>query len=190
MPTPRETLWDREPHTGAKHDMLTRYLAAWFPIIAQGFPTRGLAYVDAFAGPGEYSDRSEGSPLIALRQAYRHDVRKTNTPVRLIFIEKRRDRYRHLVRLVEKRFPEADRPRTHIVRIHEGDCQQLLLPALVDIRAWDVPMFVNLDGWGTDTPYSLVRQLGRQERSEVLITFGRDWSFRDRHREDDPHQLD
>lgn len=190
MPTPQETIWDRDPHTAAKHDMLTRYLAAWFPIIAKGFPSRGLTYVDAFAGPGEYKNGSEGSPLLALRQAYRSDVRATGSRIRMVFIEKRNDRYRNLVRLIEERFPEGRRPATHLVRIHPGDCRTLLTPAISEARSWETPMFVNLDGWGTDTPYSLVHQLGRQDHAEVLITFARDWSMRDRHRDEDPHRLD
>ena len=190
MPTPQEKVWDREPHTAAKHDMLVRYLAAWFPIIAKGFPSKGLTYVDAFAGPGEYKDGSEGSPLLALRQAYRYDVRNTGSRIRMVFIEKRNDRYRHLVRLVEERFPQSRRPTTHLVRIHPGDCRKLLGPAISEVRGWETPMFVNLDGWGTDTPYSIVHQVGRQDHTEVLITFARDWSMRDRHRDEDPHQLD
>lgn len=190
MATPQEKLWDRDPHTAAKHDMLDRYLSAWFPIIAKGFPSKGLTFVDAFAGPGEYKDGSEGSPLLALRQAYRSDVRATGSPIRLVFIEKRNDRYRHLVQLIEEHFPAARRPGTHVIRIHPGDCRKLLGPSINEVKGWDSPLFVNLDGWGTDTPYSIVHQLGRQDNAEVLITFARDWSMRDRHREDDPHQLD
>ena len=190
MATPQEKLWDRDAHTAAKHDMLVRYLAAWFPIIAKGFPSRGLTFVDAFAGPGEYKDGSEGSPLLALRQAYRSDVRATSSRIRLVFIEKRNDRYLHLVRLIEERFPAARRPATYAIRIHPGDCRELLAPAISEVQGWDSPLFVNLDGWGTDTPYSIVHQLGRQDHAEVLITFARGWSMRDRHRDDDPHQLD
>jgi len=53
MAVPTGTLWPRDPHTAAKHQMLFTYLQAWFPIIGSRFP--GLTYVDAFAGPGEYA---------------------------------------------------------------------------------------------------------------------------------------
>lgn len=189
MATPTETVWTREPHTAAKHNILNEYLVAWFPIIAQAF-NGGLTYVDAFAGPGEYDRQEEGSPLIALRHAYRSEIVASQVPVRMVFIEKRRDRVRHLDQLVEQVFPKARRPKSHNVVIHEGECQRLLIPALDQVKAWDAPMFVNLDGWGTDTPYSLVHQLGRASRPEVLITFSRGWALRNRTREDDPHQLD
>jgi hypothetical protein len=33
MAKPNETLWEIEPHTKAKHEILQRYLGAWFPIL-------------------------------------------------------------------------------------------------------------------------------------------------------------
>jgi three-Cys-motif partner protein len=108
----------------------------------------------------------------------------------VILIEKRSDRFRHLERLVEERFPRERRPTTYKVNVYNDDCHKLLVPALTAAGSWDRPMFVNLDGWGTDTPYSIITQLGRQERAEVLITFGRGWALRDRNRDEDPHQLD
>ena len=55
------------------------------------FRELGATYVDAFAGPGEYLDGELGSPFIALRQALRADVTKYHSPLRLLFIEERRD---------------------------------------------------------------------------------------------------
>ena len=34
MAKPDETIWEIEPHTLAKHEILRRYLGAWFPILA------------------------------------------------------------------------------------------------------------------------------------------------------------
>ncbi|MEJ7765972.1 MAG: three-Cys-motif partner protein TcmP [Acidimicrobiales bacterium] len=39
-------------------------------------------------------------------------------------------------------------------------------------------MFVNLDGWGVDTPYALVERVGRASSSEVLITLETQWFTR------------
>lgn len=48
---PKTTIWDLEPHTAAKHEILRRYVQAWAPILSQGnFPH--LVFVDGFAGPG------------------------------------------------------------------------------------------------------------------------------------------
>ena len=61
------TVWELEDHTAAKHEILRRYLAAWFPILSSsGYNRRGL-FIDGFAGPGIYSKGELGSPIIALR---------------------------------------------------------------------------------------------------------------------------
>jgi len=52
MATPKETLWELDPHTKAKHEILGRYLAAWFPIL--GTYHSRIVYVDGFSGPGRY----------------------------------------------------------------------------------------------------------------------------------------
>ena len=74
MAVPKEVVWDRDPHTEAKHDLLKVYLDAWFPIMASRWSSTGICYVDAFAGPGEYRDGSVGSPIIALDAACRSEV--------------------------------------------------------------------------------------------------------------------
>lgn len=52
MPKPRETVWEMEPHTQAKHEILRGYLSAWLPIMSKY--NERLVYVDGFAGPGVY----------------------------------------------------------------------------------------------------------------------------------------
>ena len=65
-----ETVWDIEPHTAKKHEILRRYFQAWLPILGR-YNSR-LLYVDAFAGPGEYSKGEDGSPLVILKAARDH----------------------------------------------------------------------------------------------------------------------
>ena len=61
-----------QPHTVAKHDILRRHLAAWFPILGRGSRSNRLLYIDGFAGPGEYASGENGSPIIALEDALGH----------------------------------------------------------------------------------------------------------------------
>ena len=68
--TPQQTVWPIEPHTAAKHELLKHYLGAWFPILASS--ERRIIFLDAFAGPGIYSDGKPGSPIIALRTLLNH----------------------------------------------------------------------------------------------------------------------
>jgi hypothetical protein len=51
--------WDCPPHSKAKHEMLAKYLDAWYPIIASW--NGRLVFLDGFAGGGRYTDGSEGS---------------------------------------------------------------------------------------------------------------------------------
>ena len=72
MATPKKTLWDIEPHTRAKHEILKKYLEAWFPIINRY--NRKIIYIDGFCGPGRYSGGEPGSPVIALDVAMNHNL--------------------------------------------------------------------------------------------------------------------
>ena len=64
------TIWDKQPHTRAKHEILRRYLDAWLPIMSRY--NERLLILDGFAGPGEYTDGSDGSPLIAVNALIQH----------------------------------------------------------------------------------------------------------------------
>ncbi len=94
MTTPKETIWDIEPHTLAKHEILRRYLGAWFPILST-FNDR-VIYIDGFCGPGRYRNRELGSPIIALNEALKHQQRLNGRKVTFLFIDERPDRIEHL----------------------------------------------------------------------------------------------
>lgn len=71
MAAPKQTIWELEPHTAAKHAILRRYLSAWLPILSHG-GFQKLAYIDAFSGPGSYVGGEDGSPVIALKAMLEH----------------------------------------------------------------------------------------------------------------------
>jgi hypothetical protein len=52
------------PHTGAKHQIIQKYVAAWYPILSRW--NGRVVFIDGFAGRGRYNDGSEWSPQIAL----------------------------------------------------------------------------------------------------------------------------
>lgn len=176
MAAPSELLWNSDPHTRAKHDMLARYLEAWFPIMAASrWSSSGATYAEGFAGPGEYLNGGPGSPILALQAASRPEVAKHATDLRMIFVEKSQARLEHLKALVERR--GFGRGRVHITYVGRP-CETHLLPALDDAGAWAGPIFVNLDGWGVDTPYTIVERIGQSRSSEVLITLQTQWFAR------------
>ena len=170
MAVPTETLWERDPHTAAKHTLLRRYMSAWFPIMARQFRDSGITFFDGFAGPGEYTNTRDSSPAIAMEQALRSEVTRLGAQTRLVFVEDDRERARHLSQLLDARFPPANRPSGLVVRVNHGKCGDLYEQAIAEVRGWDGPVFANLDGWGVDTNYEIVQRIAQQKSSEVLVT--------------------
>ena len=70
MSKPLGTVWDLEPHTAKKHEILRRYFDAWLPIMASW--NGRVVYIDGFAGPGKYSKGEDGSPIVVLKAARDH----------------------------------------------------------------------------------------------------------------------
>ena len=171
MAVPTGVLWARDPHTAAKHTLLRRYLDAWFPIMARQFSDVGITFLDGFAGPGKYTNASEGSPAIAMAQALRDDVTRWGTRTRLVFIEKHSGRSEHLQSHLDARFPQSVRPPGLVAHVHNGECAALYEQAIADVGGWSGPVFANLDGWGVDTDYEIVERIGSRPSSEVLVTF-------------------
>lgn len=66
------TVWTRPPHTKAKHDILTRYLGAWYGIFGLSRYHQRVNVLDGFAGPGRYDDNEPGSPILALSTLLNH----------------------------------------------------------------------------------------------------------------------
>lgn len=171
MAVPTDLLWERDRHTEAKHTLLRRYLSAWFPIMAKQFHDTGVTFLDAFAGPGEYTNSQESSPSIAVTQAMRAEVAASRAQTRLVFIENDRRRAMHLEALLTNRFPQSRRPTGLVTRVHHGKCGDLYEHAIAELGGWAGPVFGNLDGWGADTPLNMVRRIAQQQSSEVLVTF-------------------
>ena len=96
MSGPPSTIWKIEPHTKAKHEILKRYLGAWFPILSKW--EGRLIYLDGFAGPGIYASGELGSPVIALETAVNHILLPRFKEITFLFIEKDKARAQKLAR--------------------------------------------------------------------------------------------
>ncbi len=176
MPTPSEVLWDRELHTAAKHKVYETYFNAWFPILLQSRYARGgITYAEGFAGPGEYADRSPGSPLIALRSALQCAAPPTpRRPVNFLLAERDGNRLYHLRGLLESELGSLDptylRSRGLTVDAREGDCETVLPRLLSEHQAWHKPMLVILDTWGAAVSFSLLRRIAGSKSAEAIVT--------------------
>jgi three-Cys-motif partner protein len=175
MATPSGTVWDRDEHTEAKHIILSAYLGAWFPILMsnswKGLP---VTFVDAFAGPGEYSDGAVGSPVIALRMSNSDKLVASRSKVTLVFVEEDSSRSDHLERVLAREANPLERD--YIVL--NGTCEDLLPQALQDVGAAHGPLFINFDGWGVDTTYEQLRASIIGPAPEVLVTLNTQWLMR------------
>ncbi|HOX59265.1 MAG TPA: three-Cys-motif partner protein TcmP [Verrucomicrobiota bacterium] len=168
MATPKETLWEMDPHTGAKHEILRRYLAAWFPILSTHHPR--IIYIDGFSGPGRYKNGEPGSPMIALDVALNHPKKFTGKIV-FYFIEEQEDRLAHLRQELDgKKVPENFRVICESGRFHEKIGE--LLDSLEADGETLAPTFAFIDPFGfSGIPLYLIERLLKCSRCETLITF-------------------
>lgn len=170
MAAPKTTIWNLEPHTRAKHEILRRYLQAWIPILSRGgFPN--VLYVDGFAGPGRYSKGEPGSPTIALQAALDQRL-KFDTTFHFLFIEKDRARAEVLQQIIR----ETELPANFHVRVAAEQTFESASKELLDSyrnkRRPLPPTFAFIDPFGwVGVPFSAVREILKYQSCEVLVTF-------------------
>jgi three-Cys-motif partner protein len=164
------TVWDLESHTAKKHEILRRYFQAWLPILAHG--NNRLLYIDAFAGPGEYSKGEDGSPLVILKSARDH-VLKFTAELLCVFIESDDDRYHHLVEVLDRIKPTL--PNNIKFRHLPGkfnDQLTQIFPTMEEQRKHRAPILAFVDPFGfSQTPFSTIAKLMKYPKSEVLVNF-------------------
>jgi three-Cys-motif partner protein len=172
------TIWPADPHTLAKIEILKGYLNAYFPILGRSKRGQNILLVDGFAGPGEYTNAAEGSPVVALITAtaaiQKLDAAWVAGCVTCGFIEPDKDRCRHLLEHVQK------------VHIHPKVKMRVLEKTFVDGIAelkkemprpftTGDPLFVFIDPFGaTGVPFTEVASILSTSCSEVLINLDSD----------------
>jgi three-Cys-motif partner protein len=168
MATPKDTLWDRDEHTEAKHRIVRKYLDRWLPIMADRNPK--LVIIDGFAGPGEYTKGEDGSPIIALKALLEHTARERIEKRHLVyyFIEERADRHAHLVGKIAAL---GAMPRNATVFPIHGE-YSTVMDAMLSAVTQLAPTFAFIDPFGyTDTKFDLTGRILGFPRCEVLVYF-------------------
>ncbi|MEW6044204.1 MAG: three-Cys-motif partner protein TcmP [Thermoproteota archaeon] len=169
------TTWPLDPHTKAKHDILREYLKPWFPILSR-YADR-IIYLDGFAGPGVYSKDEEGSPVIAVRTAVEHTMRKNFKKIVFWFIEKNQQRFEKLQQVLKEKFPELENKDEDqiIYRVQKSEFSKSLektLDALELQGSKLAPTFAFLDPFGfSGLPMNLIKRMLDYKKCEVLVTF-------------------
>jgi three-Cys-motif partner protein len=172
------TIWRAEPHTIAKIEILTTYLVTWFQILGRSRRNEPILYVDGFAGPGEYTNYPNGSPVAALLAAQQAlSLTGSNWiagDIHCAFIETQPDRFRNLNRKIATvQTTSAIHVRTYANTFPDGiDLLQKELPGPFISQN---PLFVFIDPFGaTGVPFATVAELLSSPTSEVLINLDAD----------------
>lgn len=162
-----DTLWELEPHTGAKHIILRRYLGAWFGIMGRN--NSKIIYLDGFCGPGRYKNGEDGSPILALKIAKEHQLKNNLHEVTFVFVEERKDRIEHL----QNEISCLSVPNCFNVLINQNQFDSTLTGILDNLDkkgAKIAPTFAFIDPFGfKGAPYKLIERLLKNTKTEVFI---------------------
>lgn len=184
----QETTWPSDPHTMVKHLVYRHYLECWMAKICQRFPRSVI--VDAFSGPGLYSDGPAGSPLLAAKTFLTHSAYAKFNALEIICLEQRPDRVERLRQEVGALGPT---PKLTISVQEPGEFthrQALLSSAAHDGKA-DRPVLWLLDPFAIKAlPFSSVVDCLKGERDEAVVTFFTDEMHRFCNRENFYKTLD
>jgi three-Cys-motif partner protein len=167
MSSIKETIWKIEPHTKAKHEILRKYLGAWFGIM--GRYNQNVLFIDGFCGPGRYIGGEAGSPLIALHTAISHNTKNHIKKATFVFIDNDKERIEYLKFELSK----MTIPSNFKIFVFENEFEATISSILDDIEKEQgklMPAFVFIDPFGfKGAPFSLVKRLLMNPKTEVFI---------------------
>lgn len=152
--------WSRD-----KLDFLSEYLAAYRTVMSRQSWCRGVYYVDAFAGPGDWKDRDEdteryveGSPLRALSVDPPFD--------HYIFIERDEKHASHLRGIITG-FPTRD------VQLLCTDANEAIMRSVCPVIRRDryVRGFVLLDPYGLTINWETMKALADTHACDIFVNF-------------------
>lgn len=165
-----DIIWSIAPHTEMKHFILKKYLGAWLPII--GNSSKRVIFIDGFAGPGEYKEGNDGSPIIALKALIDHKLTLASEFI-FIFIEKEKDRCTHLSQVISKlKTPQKANIK---FKVECGEFKEVITKILDDLENAGekmAPTFLFIDPFGfSGIPMEQIKRFMVNNKCEVLITF-------------------
>lgn len=183
--TPTTITWPLEPHTRAKHEILKRYLGAWFGIMGMNNPR--IVYLDGFCGPGRYDGGEDGSPILAIKLALEHHQKNHVQEVAFIFVDEDQRRIDHL----NKELSIIAKPQNFPVSVIHNEFEYSISKILDDLEKSGsrlAPTFAFIDPFGySGVPYKVVERLLRNQKTEVCINLSVD-SINRFLSHPDPHQ--
>jgi three-Cys-motif partner protein len=170
--------WKLKPHTAAKHELLRRYLGAWYPILAQSGYNRRIVYIDGFAGPGIYSGGEPGSPIIAMNTLVTHPAfpRLSHTEFVFVFVEKRKAYFDSLTDEVEAFWDNSGGRPKNVKLVGMNDtfvsAANEILAMLDEDKRTLAPTFGFIDPFGwSGVPIDLICRLLSYDKCEIFFNF-------------------
>lgn len=161
--------WEYSEHTRAKHEILGRYLGAWFRILGSSRAPR-LVILDGFAGRAEYTCGESGSPVLIYEAAVRAVGAGVAQQITILCSEANPSNYESLRAVTDQLAPCAG--------VELRTQQQEFAVAAMPVAQWlaerrgTIPTFAFVDPFGfTGVPLEVIKALMSVNHVEVLLTF-------------------
>lgn len=165
--------WNYSEHAKVKHLLLMKYLPAWITIL--GSRSTRICYFDGFAGRGEYTDGSPGSPILALdaMEKVHNNTNVKGFEYNCFFIENNIDNFNNLNKVVERERPNF--PSANFIRCIHSDFDTFIntqINALEEQNKILAPSFFFIDPFGfTGVNFNTIKRILNQPRTEIFLNF-------------------
>jgi three-Cys-motif partner protein len=171
---PERFFEEAQPAAVLKHGILSRYLPVFAMRAGSMSPDNRVAYLDGYAGPGQYVDGTPGSPALAITIAETVVKTKAQRQIDGYLVEEDRDTYEQLSEFVAQNAPSW--------RVYHGSVEEHLDAILRELDP-RTPLFAFLDPFGLSVPEGDIKKImargGRMVGSrrsggsptEVLLNF-------------------
>ena len=168
-----ENYWSE--YTGlqhAKHQLLSKYLGGWFPILASA--NGRVIYIDCHAGRGSHTTGHKGSPILALQTLLNHQLKTRilySTKIQFVFFENDQQNYEYLG---EEIAALGEIPKNVQIYRFQSDYEAALRQIVDDLRQHGqhlAPSFVFVDPYGFQLSMELLNSFLQFRGCELLINF-------------------
>ena len=155
-------------YTEIKLRILGRFLTPWSAKLGYQASKGGgvIWYVDGFAGPGQYKDGRDGSPLLALRRANHINMEKRPYELSCFFVEKDHNNWRNLSEISEPFKRDGIK-----VRNERGEFSDFIVEIQEATKGSTVLFFVDPFGISPLKYEKFRLLLGREWPIDLILTF-------------------
>jgi len=127
-----------DPQSLAKIRIVSKYFYAWAKIMARR--SEQIAYVDLFAGPGQYDDGTDSTPLVILKKAIADE--SISSKLFALFNDWNSDHKKTL----EQNIANLKGIGGIVYEVHDLEVGREIIPMLMNLRTMPVLLFA--DPWG------------------------------------------